>query len=425
MRQKAAALTSIIYPVTLKANGKIRVYGPGQQGRAISGALDAGDENEAITSLQGKGYFILSISSDKTGKAGGAPSKFSGGAVAARDLVFFAEQLATLLNGGVPLVRALSLWANTPVPRACNMPLAKSPRTSPRERPFIRRWKSTPKVFDTLWVSLVQAGEMGGQLPKSLKQIGMYLSAQTELNGKVITALAYPGILFTISMGVLAFFIIKIVPVFADIFASFQVPLPPLTRVIIIFSNVLVHHPPGSIFTLTALYFLWSAYVTTDAGKHTRWKIIFGFPFFGPFVMNIMVERLLTTMSALVESGVSILNAISVLEGVFAENIIFKKLLGLVKGDVAGGKSISGAFKKTGLLPPLVTEMMFMGEESGKLPDMLVTLSNFYREQIDQFTRRFTSIIEPIMVVGIGAIVGTIVLAVFMPIFKLSTMGAK
>jgi type IV pilus assembly protein PilC len=170
-------------------------------------------------------------------------------------------------------------------------------------------------------------------------------------------------------------------------------------------------------------WFAWSAYTVTEAGQETKWKIIFGIPFFGDFVNNIFIERMLTTLTTLIESGVSILNAITVLEGVFANNILFKRLLGSVKNDVASGKSISQSFKKTGVLPNLVTEMMFMGEESGKLPDMLVTLSSFYKEQIDQFTRRFNAIIEPLMIVGIGALVGVIVLAVFMPIFKLSTMG--
>ena len=123
--------------------------------------------------------------------------------------------------------------------------------------------------------------------------------------------------------------------------------------------------------------------------------MIFSVPFFGDFAKNMMVERLLTTLSTLIESGVSILNAISVLEGVFGSNIIFQRLLRSVKNDVASGKSISAAFRRTGVLPPLVTEMMFMGEESGKLPDMLVTLSAFYREQIDQFTRRFTATRRP------------------------------
>jgi type IV pilus assembly protein PilC len=280
-----------------------------------------------------------------------------------------------------------------------------------------------PKAFDNLWVSLVQAGEMGGQLPKVLKQIGAYLSAQSELKGKIVTALAYPTVLASMSLGVLAFFIIRIVPVFAEIFASFQVKLPPLTAFIIFVSNILVHNLASLIFVIVGLWFVWSAYTSTDVGKTTKWNMIFDIPFFGDFVKNIMIERLLTTLSTLIESGVSILNAISVLEGVFGTNPIFAKLLKSVKNDVASGKSISAAFRKTGVLPPLVTEMMFMGEESGKLPDMLVTLSAFYREQIDQFTRRFTAIIDPILVVGIGGLVGVIVLAVFLPIFKLSTIG--
>jgi type IV pilus assembly protein PilC len=397
------------------------------KGETSSGALDANDENEAIASLQGKGYFILSISAEKIASKTGSGTKSSGqgSGVATRDLVFFAEQLSTLLNGGVPLVRALSLLGEHSSSPGLHYALGHVTKDVASGTALYKALERHPKVFDALWVSLVQAGEMGGQLPKVLKQIGTYISAQEELVGKVITALAYPAVLGTISLGVLAFFIIKIVPVFADIFASFSIKLPPLTAAIIMVSNVLVHHLASLIFVLVAAWFAWSAYVATEVGKVTKWNLIFSVPFFGAFVKNMMVERLLTTLSTLIESGVSILNAIAVLEGVFAVNPIFQRLLKSVKNDVAGGKSISAAFKKTGVLPPLVTEMMFMGEESGKLPDMLVTLSAFYREQIDQFTRRFTAIIDPILVVGIGALVGTIVLAVFLPIFKLSQVGSR
>lgn len=392
------------------------------KGETSSGAVEANDENEAISALQAKGYFILSISADKGGAAGSAKAQ-GGGKVDLRDLVFFAEQLSTLLNGGVPLVRALSLLGENSSSKGLQYALAQVTKDVASGTALYKALEKHPKVFDTLWVSLVQAGEMGGQLPKVLKQIGQYMSSQAELQGKIITAMAYPGVLMTISMGVLLFFIIKIVPVFADIFASFGVKLPPLTIAIIMVSNLLTHHIAGLVITLTVMWFTWSAYTSTEAGQETKWKMILGVPFFGEFVKNILVERMLTTLSTLIESGVSILNAISVLEGVFANNIIFKRVLGSVKNDVASGKSISQSFKKTGALPNLVTEMMFMGEESGKLPDMLVTLSSFYKEQIDQFTRRFNAIIEPLMIVGIGAIVGVIVLAVFMPVFKLSNMG--
>jgi type IV pilus assembly protein PilC len=392
------------------------------KGETSSGAIEAADENEAINALQAKGYFILSISADKTA-AGSAKGASGGGKVELRDLVFFAEQLATLLNGGVPLVRALSLLGENSSSKGLQYALGQVTKDVASGNALYKSLEKHPRVFDTLWVSLVQAGEMGGQLPKVLKQVGAYMAAQAELQGKIITAMAYPAVLMTISLGVLMFFILKIVPVFAEIFHSFGVKLPPLTAAIIVVSDVLVHHLLGLIVSLVGAWFSWSAYVSTEAGQETKWKMIFSIPLAGDFIKHILVERMLTTLSTLIESGVSILNAISVLEGVFAENIIFRRVLASVKNDVASGKSISQSFKKTGALPNLVTEMMFMGEESGKLPDMLVTLSAFYKEQIDQFTRRFNAVIEPLMIVGIGAIVGVIVLAVFMPIFKLSTMG--
>ena len=392
------------------------------KGETSSGSVEAADENEVISSLQAKGYFILSLNADKASGAKGGRGR-GGGKVSLRDLVFFAEQLATLLNGGVPLVRALSLLGENSGSKGLQYALGQVTKDVAGGSALYKALEKHPKVFDSLWVSLVQAGEMGGQLPKVLKQIGAYSAAQAALQGKLVTAMAYPGVLMTVSLGVLFFFIVKIVPVFAEIFASFQVKLPPLTAFIILISNLLVHHLAGLIILLVLAWFAWGAYTSTEPGQQTKWNLILGVPFFGEFVKNILVERMLTTLSTLIESGVSILNAIAVLEGVFSGNILFKRMLAEVKNDVASGKSISQSFKKTGALPNLVTEMMSMGEESGKLPDMLVTLSTFYQEQIDQFTRRFNAIIEPLMIVGIGAIVGVIVLAVFLPIFKLSNMG--
>ncbi len=394
------------------------------KGETSSGALEAGSENEAINALQAKGYFILSIIADKTGTGGGAKAASGGGGKPAlRDLIFFAEQLSTLLNGGVPLVRALSLLGENSSSKPLQFALAQVTKDVSSGTALYRALERHPKAFDTMWVSLVQAGEMGGQLPKVLKQIGSYIHSQAEIQGKIVSAMAYPGVLMTVSGGVLLFFILKIVPVFAEIFASFNVKLPPLTAAIIVVSNILVHHLGALIITLIAIWFVINAYTSTESGQEAKWNLLFGLPLVGDFLKNIMIERMLTTLSTLIESGVSILNAISVLEGVFANNIIFRRVLTSVKADVAGGKSISQSFKKTGALPPLVTEMMFMGEESGKLPDMLVTLSSFYKEQIDQFTRSFNAIIEPIMVVGIGMLVGVIVLAVFLPVFKLSSLG--
>jgi len=393
------------------------------KGDTSSGALEASDENEAINSLQGKGYFILSIQAEKAAPKTGLAWVTGGGRVGGRDLVFFGEQLATLLNGGVPLVRALSLLGEHSENAALRQAISVVTKDVAGGSALHKAMEKHTKVFDTLWISLVQAGEMGGQLPKALKQISSYLQSQEELKAKIITALAYPGVLFTISMGVLVFFIVKIVPTFADIFHSFNLKLPPITQAVIFVSDLFVHNLIALVVGVAAFVFILQGYLATEMGQYSKAKFLFDLPFFGSFVKNIHVERLLTTLSTLIESGVSILNAIAVLEGVFITNRIFAAALKAVRNDVATGKSISAAFKKSGVFPPLVTEMMWMGEESGKLPDILGTLSVFYREQIEQFTRRFTSIIDPIMVVFIGGIVGVIVLSIFMPIFQLSQIG--
>jgi type IV pilus assembly protein PilC len=388
--------------------------------------LDAPDENEAIAALQGQGYFILSIQAEQEAEGGGLRRlRRATSGVGGRDLAFFGEQLATLLNGGVPLVRALSLLAE----HSENESLRKAVHAVSKDvaggMSLHKSLEKHPKVFDGLWISLVQAGELSGQMPRVLKQISSYIQSQEDLKAKVITALAYPAVLFTISMGVLMFFIVKIVPTFAEIFKSFDLKLPVLTQAIIAFSNVLVHHLVAFIASIVVIGLSLKAYLATEDGQYAKASFLFGLPFFGSFIKNIQTERLLTTLSTLIESGVSILNAIAVLEGIFESNKIFAHALRTIKNDVATGKSISAAFKKAGVFPPLVTEMMWMGEESGKLPDILGTLSSFYREQIEQFTRRFTSIIDPIMVVFIGGIVGVIVLSIFMPIFQLSQIGGK
>ncbi len=402
--------------------GKFAYTVQDSRGDTTSGVLDAADENSAITSLQSKGFFILSLRSD-TGAKGLSQLLLKRSGVGGRDLAFFAEQLATLLNGGVPLVRTLSLLgehSESPVLREAIVAVTKEVASGSALYKALERH---PHIFDSLWISLVQAGEMGGQLPKTLKQLSRYIQSQEEMKAKIVTALAYPAVLGTISVGVLTFFILKIVPTFAEIFKSFNLKLPVLTQTIIFISTSLVYNLPSILLGVLAVCFVIKGYLMTQSGQRSKAEFLFGLPFFGNFIKNILLERLLSTLSTLVESGVSILNAISVLEGVFADNLIFQQALKGVRNDVASGKAIAVSFKKSGVFPGLITEMMWMGEESGKLPDILGTLSAFYREQVDQFVRRFTSMIDPIMVVFIGAIVGVIVMSIFQPIFQLSQIG--
>lgn len=396
------------------------------QGTVTTGHVNADDEDQAVQALQTKGLFILSIQSeDVRSKSLLSMKKFNKGKVSGRDLVFFGEQMSTLLGGGIPLVRALSLLGEHSDNKNLAAVLGQITKEVSAGGTFHKALEKHPKVFDEVWTSLVQAGEVSGQLPAVLRQITAYSEAQENIKSKIITALAYPAVLAISSVGVLIYFIVYIVPVFANIFKDFNLTLPFITRVIVTISSVVSNYAVLMLVTGIGGVVAFRAYIATPPGLLTWNHIQFRIPVFGTLIKNMQTERLLTTMSTLIRSGVSILNAVSVLEGAFKKNLIYQDALKKAKNDIASGRSISESFKKTGIFPGLVTEMMWMGEESGKLPDIIVVLSKYYQEQIEQWIRRFSSMVDPILVVGIGGIIGVIVLSIFMPIFQLSQIGAR
>ena len=395
------------------------------QGTVTTGAVDADDEDGAVQALQTKGLFILSIQAEDT-KSKGIMSikKMGGGSISGREMVFFGEQMSTLIGGGIPLVRALSLLSEHAENKALGAVLSAVTKEVSAGGAFHKALEKHPKVFDDIWVSLVQAGEVSGQLPAVLRQITAYSESQENVKSKIVTAVSYPAVLFTMSMGVLVYFIFYIVPVFADIFKDFGLTLPIVTRMVLLVSSILTKYFVLMLVGTIGGVFAFRAYIATPPGRLTWNHIQFNLPLFGALMKAMAIERMLTTMATLIRSGVSILNAVSVLEGAFKKNLIFQGALKQAKNDIASGRSISESFKKTGIIPPMVTEMMWMGEESGKLPDIIVVLSKYYQEQIDQWLRRFSAMIDPILVVGVGGIVAVIVMSIFMPIFQLSQIGA-
>lgn len=396
------------------------------EGNVTTGAMEAEDEDAVVNSLQSKGYFILSIQSEKESSKGlKALTKSKGGKVSGRELVFFGEQIATLVAGGVPLVRALSLLSENTENKALQTVLHQITKDVSAGSAFHKALEKHPHVFDDIWVSLVAAGEVSGQLPLVLRQITAYKEMQEEIKGKIITAFAYPTVLFFMSMGVLFYFVLFIVPVFANIFKDFGLKLPIITQMVVTFSDLLRNYFALMIAIIIGGYFAFKAYVKTESGLLNWNKFLFALPVLGGFIKSMNYERCLTTMSTLLKSGVSIINSISVLENAFKNNLIIKNALTKAKNDITAGKSISEAFRRTGAFPNFVTDMMLMGEESGRLPDMIDVLSGFYKEQINQFLRRFSAMIDPILMVGIGGIIGTVVMSVYIPIFQLSQIGGR
>lgn len=399
------------------------------EGNIKRGSLEAPTRNQAIEYLQSQGKMVVDVSSPiaEKGLGGLFHTKVAIGNVkpAGHVLAFFAEQLSTLIAGGVPLVRAIKLLGDFSSDKYLGPVLVAVAREVASGNTLSDSLAKFPKIFDHTWVSMVQAGEVGGQLADSLLQIAIYIKTSEALKSKIITAITYPAVLFVMAVGVLIYFVVGIVPTFAQIFEDFKIDLPPLTLAIVAIAKGIREH---IILILLGIFFLVISFVLwirTPTGKRMWHKFHLTVPIFGNFISNIYFERILSSMSTLLTSGVSIINVLSVMEESFAGNVLIQNALIVAKKDVASGKSTSEGFRHSGMFPGLMTEMMMMGEESGRLPHILQTLSKFYTEQINQFIARFSALIDPILIVGIGAIIAVLVLSIFLPIFKMSEIGSN
>lgn len=395
-------------------------------GKYIRSSITADTMEKAIYALQMKNFIVLEIKPEKAKTS--LSSMFGSARVGSKKpsghvLAFFAEQLSTLLSGGVPLIRAISLLGEYSTDRSFGPVLVAVARDIAGGNSMHEALDKYPKVFDHTWISMVEAGEVGGHLADALMQVAKYVKSKEALKSKIVTAVSYPAVLFVMAMGVLIYFVVGIVPTFADIFKDFDIELPTITQIVLKVSNGVADHWFLILVLIGLAIFIFYMVISTPSGKKVWHKFHLTMPIFGKFISNIYFEKLLNNMSTLLNSGVSIINVLTVMEESFVGNVIIKNAITYSKNEVASGKSLSESFRKTRVFPGLMTEMMLMGEESGRLPSIMETLSAFYQEQVNQFLARFSALIDPILIVGIGSIIAVIVLSIFLPIFKMSQIG--
>lgn len=397
-----------------------------EQGKTFTGSYTTESPDRLRAALQNKGYLVLDISEATGGlfSSGKTSTRRKGGKVPGHVLAFFAEQLSTLVAGGVPLVRAVSLLGQYSANPTMGMVLTQIAHDIAGGQSLHEAMSQHPKTFSHVWLSLVEAGEVGGQIADTLMQLAIYTKTQEGMKSKIITAVTYPAILTLASVGVLIYFIVGIVPTFAQIFADFNLTLPVLTIVVLKVSSAITNHAVALILVILIIVFGFRFYIRTPNGRRRWHSFVLTMPIFGGFIRNIYFDRMLSTLATLLRSGVPILNAIGVLEEAFEGNVIIQTALKQVRAEVAAGQAISDSFAATGVFPGLMTEMMKMGEESGKLPSIIQTLSKFYADNVDQFIARFSAVIDPILIVSVGVLIGIIVASIFLPIFKLSQIGS-
>jgi len=394
-----------------------------KEGKIESGSLEARDQDMLLSLLQERGLLVTSIITathdDILTKRLGKKKKYHH-RVTLDDSILLARQLATLLDAGVPLLRSLIVVSDQIESRVLDRALQLVRKDVEGGRALSDALKRHPRVFSPFWINLVETGEASGQLPFVFDQIAKYLEEAGALQRKIVSALMYPAILTFVAVATIVVFMVKIIPVFERIFSEFQVELPVLTSIIIKVSSFVRNYFLIEILVLVGGIFALRKASQTEGGRWflDKWKL--KLPIFGDLFRMVAIERFASAFSVLIKSGVPILYALEIVEK-SANNKIIEAALDKVKNSVRAGQSMSKPMAESEIFPPIVIEMVEVGEEAGELANMLSRLGAFYKERIDTFVSRFTAVFEPVVLITMGIIVGIIVISMFLPIFGLSS----
>lgn len=386
-------------------------------GSSVSGVQEALNEENAINTLMTRGLMVLSIQQKSVSKA----SK-NMGKVSETDTVLFTRQLATMIDAGLPLVTGLTALYEQCDPRK----QAGLKRTigdlSARVQggdSFYDAIIKHPKIFNRLYVAMVKAGESGGLLAEILDRLAGFLEANARLRKKIKSAMTYPVIVVSIAIGITTFLIVRVVPVFGQIFADFGAKLPAPTQFLIDLSAFirgnwyyLLGGIVGAIFGIRYM-------LGTKRGRETwdRWKL--KLPVFGPLIGKICMTRFARTFAQMIRSGVPILEVMEIV-GETSGNSVMEYAIRAVSTDVEKGDPMTTAMSKQKIFPPMLLRMISAGEATGKIDVMLEKMADFWDEEVEATLAALTSLIEPMLIVVLGVIVGGIVIAMFLPILKLN-----
>jgi type IV pilus assembly protein PilC len=383
-------------------------------GREVRSSVDASSEQLAVVSLLNRNLLVVSIQ-EKVAKKG----KTAGGSVALADLVMFTRQLATMIDAGLAMVQSLQALADQTSNKVMRDVIRDVCTRVEGGDNFSAALHKHPKVFDRLYVCMVDAGEKGGLLAEILSRLATYLENTARLRKKVKSAMMYPTAVTVIAIGITTFLLIKVVPVFAEIFSGFGAKLPAPTQFLIDLSNVVKKYFVYIIIAAGGVVYGWIAYIKTKKGREfwdgTRIKL----PIFGHIAHKICVARFSRTLASLIRSGVPILEVLNIVANTCG-NVIMEKAIRLAMGDIEKGEGISAALSKHPIFPVMIIRMMSAGEQTGKIDAMLERVADFLDEEIETTLAGLTSLIEPLLIVFLGVIIGGMVVAMFLPIFKMS-----
>ena len=418
-------------------------------GKETKGTLDVASQNEAIGRVKDMGLFPTRIvevekvkekpgAKAKPGKAakkGGMNLNIRipglGGKVKAKILTTFTRQLATLVDAGLPLLRGLRVLEKqerNPTLKSIISDLALSIEGGST---FSEGLAQHPKVFNRLYVNMVKAGELGGVLEVVLTRLSEFMEKAQKIKGKVVAAMFYPVAVLIVATAIMIVLMTVVIPKFKEVFSGLAegASLPAFTRLVMGISDIIKDHIVYTAIGVVIFFVLFALFKRTKFGRHAWDKFKLKMPVIGPVVSKVAISRFTRTLGTLISSGVPILQALTIVKET-AGNVIVSNAVGAVHESVKEGETITAPLESSGVFPPMVISMVDVGEQTGALPEMLLKIADNYDEEVDNAVAAMTSLLEPIMIVCLAVIVGSIVIAMFLPLIDLmnrvgDTSGGK
>lgn len=383
-------------------------------GREIRSTVEAATEQAAVAALLNRNLLVVSIQ-EKIGKKG----RVGGNKVALADLVLFTRQLATMIDAGLAMVQSLQALAEQTTNKAMRDIIKDVCTRVEGGDSFSAALMKHPKVFNRLYYCMVEAGEKGGLLAEIMARLATYLENTARLRKKVKSAMMYPTAVTVIAIGITIFLLVKVVPVFGEIFSGFGAKLPGPTQWLIntsdfVKGNLLIILGGG-----VALVYGWLTYIKTKKGREFWDRNRIRLPVFGQIAHKIVLARVTRTLASLIRSGVPILEVLNIVANT-SGNVIMERSIRTAAMDIERGDGISNALSKHPIFPPMIIRMISAGEQTGKIDSMLERVADFLDEEIETTLSGLTSLIEPLLIVFLGVVVGGIVICMFLPIFKMS-----
>ena len=385
-------------------------------------------EDALVEKLQSEGYFIVKIrlameKSILKGDKKGANFRFDHNKCKIEDLLVFSRQLATMLEAGVTVLRSLDVIVSQIQSKQLFTAVTQIHDDIEQGSSLSAALSKHPKIFDQFWVSLAEVGEASGTMPLVLNKLAEHVEQDASFQSAIISAMVYPLILFVVCIGAVVFFALVVGPKFETVFASMHAQLPLMTRCLLgtfdfIRNNILL-----LIGGVTGTIFLLKAYFSTPVGQLQLEQIIYSLPVIGEITKLVVVERFAAQMAILTESGVPILYALEISEKL-VNNKTCGKVINQVREGVREGKGMADALLESSFFPMMAVQMIKVGEETGELGKMLKHVAEFYQANVEAFMKRFGTMIEPFMLVFMAAMIGTIVISIFLPLFKLGQGGS-